>query len=131
MPLLPITSLYILPLAIIYLILFFQVIFKRSELSVSIGEANDTGLHERVRRHGNFVECVPFVLILMMLNEANATQSLWLHMAGALLTIGRIIHPFGLKANNPSHPLRIIGNMGSIFAILILTINLGLRSFSL
>jgi uncharacterized protein len=55
---------------------------------------------------------------------------MWLHIAGALLTIGRVLHPLGLKADVSTHPLRIAGNMGGILATLILVINLIISQFS-
>ncbi len=122
-----ITTLYALPLALIFLALFFTVSAKRSDLKQSIGDGGDIALHERIRRHGNFVEWVPMVLVLMMLAEANGVGSTWLHAAGALLVIGRVIHPFGLKADNSLHPLRIAGNMGGILATAILVIATGLK----
>jgi uncharacterized protein len=61
---------------------------------------------------------------LMLLAEAQGTGTIWLHAAGALLTIGRVLHPLGLKAEAATHPLRIAGNMGGILATLILTVSL-------
>lgn len=120
----PITSLFAIPLAIIFLILFMQVVFLRTNLSQSIGDGGNKELHERIRRHGNFVEWVPMVMILLLVNEAQGTGAVWLYTAGALLTVGRVLHPLGLKADVSTHPLRIAGNMGGIIATVILTINL-------
>jgi uncharacterized protein len=122
-----ITTMYALPLALIFLALFFTVSAKRSQVNRSIGDGGDMELLERVRRHGNFVEWVPMVLVLMLLAESNGVGPLWLHAAGALLLIGRVLHPFGLKADNAAHPLRIAGNMGGILATLILGIATGLK----
>jgi uncharacterized protein len=124
---LPITALYALPLGIIFLALFFNVASHRSKLNLSIGDGGDVGLHERIRKHGNFVEWVPMVMMLMVVAEANGTGSTWLHAAGALLTLGRVLHPFGLKASAPTHPLRIAGNVGGILATLILVTALSRR----
>jgi uncharacterized protein len=126
----PVTSLYAIPLGIIFLVLFMQVVFLRSSLSQSIGDGGNKDLHERIRRHGNFVEWVPMVLILLLVNEARGTGVMWLHIAGALLTIGRVLHPLGLKADVSTHPLRIAGNMGGILATVILVINLVISQFS-
>jgi uncharacterized protein len=120
----PITSLYILPLTLIFLALWFNVTSTRSKLSQSIGDGGNIDLHERIRKHGNFVEWVPMVLLLMLLAEARGTGATWLHAAGALLTLGRALHPFGLKANNPLHPLRIAGNSTAILATVILFVAL-------
>lgn len=127
---LPITSLYAIPLGVIFMVLLFQVIILRSGLSQSIGDGGNIELHERVRRHGNFVEWVPMVMILMVCAEAQGTGAVWIHAAGALLTIGRVLHPFGLKASVATHPLRIAGNMGAIIAVIILIINLVIGAFS-
>ena len=127
----PITTFYALPLAIIFLALFMNVTMSRSKLNQSIGDGGHVELHERIRKHGNFVEWVPMVMILMVLAEANGTGSLWLHAAGLLLTIGRILHPLGLRANVATHPLRIAGNMGGILATVILVISLARRVFGL
>jgi uncharacterized protein len=127
---LPITALYAIPLGIIFIVLLFQVIVRRSAISLSIGDGGDASLHERIRRHGNFVEWVPMVMILMLLAEAQGTGAMWLHVSGALLTIGRVLHPLGLKADVPTHPLRIAGNMGGILATVILTVNLIIAAIS-
>ena len=127
---LPVTSLYSIPLAIIYFVLIMQVIFLRSSLSLSIGDGGNKDLHERIRRHGNFVEWVPMVLILLLVAEARGTGTLWLHAAGALLTIGRVLHPLGLKADAPTHPLRIAGNVGAMLATIILIVSLILSQLS-
>ncbi len=124
---LPITAFYALPLAIIFLALFFNVASYRSKINLSIGDGGDVGLHERIRKHGNFVEWVPMVMMLMVVAEANRTGSIWLHAAGVLLTLGRVLHPFGLKAGAPTHILRIAGNMGGLLATLILIIALARR----
>jgi uncharacterized protein len=63
-------------------------------------------------------------MILMLLAESRGTGALWLHAAGALLTVGRVLHAFGLKADAPSHPLRIAGNSGALLATIILFIAL-------
>ncbi len=121
---LPVTTLYALPLAVIFLGLFMNVTMARSKLSLSIGDGGNVDLHERIRKHGNFVEWVPMVLILMVLAEAGGTGALWLHAAGALLTIGRVLHAIGLKADAPLNPLRIAGNSGGMLAVAILVIAL-------
>lgn len=98
--------------------------------SLSIGDGGNVDLHERVRRHGNFVEWVPMILILMMLAEAQGAGPLWLHAAGALTVAGRVLHPFGLRANAPTHPVRIIGNSACILATFTLTVALAVAAFN-
>jgi uncharacterized protein len=113
-----VTPLYALPLALIYLVLWFRVTSYRGNAKVSIGDAGDAQLLQRVRQHGNFYEWTFFVLILMILAEGMNAPDLYLHISGALLVIGRIAHPFGLKIDNAGHPLRYVGNGTNILAAL-------------
>ena len=127
----PITSLYVLPLIPIFIFLFMRVSSRRTDLKASIGYANDDALHERIRHHGNFVEWVPFVLILMLLAEANGGNSIAVHSAGGLLVVGRVLHPLGLTATNPAHPLRIAGNSLNLLAVAILAVVIVMARFGL
>jgi uncharacterized protein len=121
---LSVTTTYGLLLLPIWLALWIGVASKRSELKASIGDAGSAELLQRIRRHGNFIEFVPFVLVLMILAELQGAGSLWLHAAGVLLVIGRIAHPFGLKIENAGHPLRYVGNSTNILAAAILAVAL-------
>jgi uncharacterized membrane protein YecN with MAPEG domain len=69
-----------------------------------VGEA----LHARGRAQANFNEYVPLALVLMALIELRVGHSPWLWLLGALLIVGRLVHPFGLERPVPN-PLRMIG----------------------
>lgn len=125
------TPLYALPLAAIYLILWFRVTSKRAALGVSIGDGNSPELLHRIRQHGNCGEWMAFVLILMILAEGMGAPALYLHISGALLLIGRIAHPFGLKIDNAGHPLRYVGNGTNILAALNAMVCLGVNILGL
>jgi uncharacterized protein len=60
----------------------------------------------------------------MVLAELQGVGSLWLHAAGALLVIGRVAHPFGLKIDSAEHPLRYVGNSTNLLAAAILAVAL-------
>ena len=117
---LPITTLYVLPLAVIWAALWISVTSARGPLNCSIGDGGNPALLLKIRRHGNFIEWVPFVLVLMVLAEAQGTGAVWLHVAGVLLLVGRLAHPFGLKAENVNHPLRYVGNGPNFLAVVVL-----------
>lgn len=112
------TPLYALPLALIFLVLFFRVSALRSATGISFGDGGNAQLLHRVRQHGNFVEWVPMVLILMLMAEAMGAPAVYLHISGGLLLLGRVAHPFGLKPDNAGHPLRYVGNGSNILAML-------------
>lgn len=120
-----VTPLYALPVAAIYLILWFRVSAMRSAQGVSFGDDGNALLLQRIRQHGNCAEWSAFVVILMILAEGMGAPALYLHISGALLLIGRIAHPFGLKADNAGHPLRYVGNGTNILAALNAMVCLG------
>ena len=123
------TALYALPLALLGLVLWFRVTQMRAGLKVSIGDAGNPALHERIRQHGNFIEWTGMVSLLMVIAEGNGAGALWLHIAGGLLLVGRLAHPFGLKADNPGHPLRYVGNSASLLAMLTVVVSIGMKLF--
>lgn len=126
-----VTPLYALPLAAIYLVLWIRVTAFRSSAAVSIGDGGNPQLLHRIRQHGNCAEWTSFVLILMILAEGMNAPDLYLHISGALLLIGRIAHPFGLKIDNAAHPLRYVGNGCSILAALNAMVCLGVNILGL
>jgi uncharacterized protein len=126
-----VTPLYALPLAAIFLILWFRISGIRANQKISIGDGGDMNLLLRIRQHGNFVEWVSIVLILMILAEGMGAPALYLHISGSLLLIGRIAHPFGLKIDNAAHPLRYVGNGTNILATLNLMVCLAVNILGL
>jgi uncharacterized protein len=123
-----VTPMYALPLALIYLVLWFRISGVRAATKTSYGDGGNVELLRRVRQHGNFVEWTTFVLILMILAEGMGAPAMYLHISGALLLIGRIAHPFGLGAvDNAAHPLRYVGNGTNILATLNAMVCLGVN----
>jgi len=113
-----VTPMYALPVALIYMVLWMRVTSMRSALAQSIGDGGDTDLLLRIRQHGNCAEWSCFLLILMILSEGIGAPSLYLHIGGTLLLLGRIAHPFGLKKDNAAHVLRYVGNGSNMLATL-------------
>ncbi len=127
-----VTPLYALPLAVIFMILWFRVSGARSATKISFGDGGNIELLRRIRQHGNFMEWVPFVLILMTLAEGMGAPAIYLHITGALLLFGRIAHPFGLgDVSDPAHPLRYVGNGTNILATANIMICLGVNIIGL
>jgi uncharacterized protein len=123
-----VTPLYALPVALIYLVLWFRVSAVRSATGVSFGDGGNPALLQRIRQHGNCAEWSAFVLILMILAEGSGVSAPWLHASGVLLLVGRIAHPFGLSADNAGHPLRYVGNSTNLLAALIAMVGIAMAS---
>lgn len=114
-----ITSITALALVPIFFVLFVRVSKARSRGNVSIGDGGDVMLLLQIRRHGNFIEWVPFVLIVMALAEMRGGAVMWLTAAGAVFVAGRVLHPIGLDPARPAAALRIIGNSCGFIALII------------
>ncbi|MEM9532575.1 MAG: MAPEG family protein [Pseudomonadota bacterium] len=106
---LPITALYAGILALILLGLSFGTGAARNRSKVSLGDGGNPDLLVAIRRHGNAVEYVPMILLLLALLEANGASPTLLHVLGAGLVVARIAHPLGLSSERMVHPLRIAG----------------------
>lgn len=124
------TPVYALAVSIVYMVLWFRVTSFRGTNGISIGDGGEATLLLRTRQHGNCAEWSSFLLILMILAEGMGAPALYLHITGALLLIGRIAHPFGLKIDNAGHPLRYVGNGSNILATLVIMACLALNLFS-
>ncbi len=110
----PITLLYTSILAVFALVLSFQAGGFRGKAGVSVlfGDPVNMELVERVRRHQNFLEYVPMLLIMFGAIEISGGSSMFLYIVGDLLIIARIAHAIGLKHDDMAHPGRLIGARG-------------------
>ncbi|MCY1127877.1 MAPEG family protein [Frigidibacter sp. RF13] len=115
----PITAAYAAPLALLMVALQLLAIIARGRTGVLFGDAGRMELVLPVRRHGNFIENVPMVLILMALAEAQGLSAGWLHASGLMLCAGRLIQPLGLSESRKALPLRVAGTVGTWIALAI------------
>ena len=107
---LSITGPYAAILGIYAIVLGAIVSLYRAKTGISILHGDNVALAEKMRRHGNFAESVPLALILMAIAELQGLAPLWLHICGVSLLAGRLVHPFGIKHENPNNVLRGIGS---------------------
>jgi len=113
-----VTALYASILAIAAIVLSIIVSSKRGKAGVAILHGEDLNLALWIRKHANFVENVPFALLLMVLAEARGMPVTWLHAVGIVLLAARAVHVIGLNLENPASPLRIAGSAGTHLSML-------------
>lgn len=66
---------------------------------VAMGDGGFKDLARMIRVFGNFIEYAPMGLILLMALEIAQAPPWYLHLCGATLLIGRIVHAQGLGAS--------------------------------
>lgn len=92
----PVTTLYASLLGILLIFLSARVSRNRRRSKVSLGHGEDIVLVRAVRAQGNFVEYVPFALLLLFLLEIEVSELWILHLLGAMLLVGRLLHAYGV-----------------------------------
>jgi hypothetical protein len=85
--------------AAIGLVLALNVVRLRAKHRVDLGTGGNSALEQAIRAHGNFVEYVPLILLLMLIAAMGGESLYWLHGMGIALTMGRLLHPWGLLGN--------------------------------
>ena len=105
----PVTMLYAALLGILLVMLSWGVSKVRLRERVSLGSGDRSDLESAIRAHGNFIEYVPFALILLMLAESAATPSWLLHTLGGSLLAGRLLHAYGIRQPGSANIYRKYG----------------------
>lgn len=111
------TPLWAALLALLYLLLAFQVIRNRYRSRTALGSGGDPGLERAIRAHANFAEYVPLALLLLAMAELQGGASWLLHLLGVVLLAGRMLHAFGISRVDEVLAFRSSG-MAATFAVL-------------
>lgn len=114
---LSITPVYAALFALFYIFLSLRVALMRRSIQVSLGDGGNQQLAHRTRVHGNFIEYVPLVLILMALAELQGQAAWVVQLIGASLVVGRLMHAYGLTRVPQVLPLRAAGMVFTINAL--------------
>lgn len=117
---LTITGLYAALLFVLLLILSYRVTMLRREERVGIGIGSKK-MHRAIRAHANFVENVPFALILLAALEMDGSSNMLLHVCGTTLLGARILHGYGLSMNSGVSLGRFLGTMLTWLSMLIMS----------
>lgn len=109
----PITALYAALLVAVLVCLTTRIGLLRAKTGISILDGGSKQVAVEMRRHGNFAEHVPLLIVLMAIVEINGGSPLFLHVIGLVLVICRIAHPLGLRHDRVQTPLRLVGAVGT------------------
>ena len=106
------------------LVLAYRIVRVRLKDRILLGDGGRPDLVARTRAQANFVEYVPFVLILMALIEAAGGSPTGLGVAGGVVVAARVAHAIGMDRPT-ANPLRAGG------ALLTWAVLLGLALWAL
>ena len=115
-----ITSLYASLSALLIVRLTLSVIKLRRKNRISVGDGGNEELQLAIRTHSNAVEYIPIALLLLLTLELNEAPKILIHLLGATLIIGRIIHTMGLPAKDLKK--RVLGMQITIYLLIALAI---------
>lgn len=111
-----ITGFYAGLLGLMLIFLTVRIALRRRKYRVGIGDGGIPDLAQAIRVHGNFVETVPFLLIILGILELSLVASLYLHIFGGVIIISRLLHANGLTKS----PLLSFGRKNGILLSLLL-----------
>ena len=106
---LPMVAFYAALNALLMLILGMLVVRARVKTRTEIGDGGNPGMVGPLRAHANNTEYVPMAIVLLLVMYALGTNVYMIHAVGATLTLGRLLHGFGLSRNVGTSAPRFLG----------------------
>ncbi|GAB2515892.1 MAPEG family protein [Lysobacter humi (ex Lee et al. 2017)] len=118
---------------LLLLALLWPIVRVRRGRKIGLGDGGDPELLRRIRVHANFIENVPFALVLLALLELGGLAKVAVAALGLVLLGARLAHAAGLGASAGYSKGRFWGTLltwivvlvGSLLAILSAAIHLG------
>ena len=95
-----VTPLFAAVLALMFVLLCINVVRIRLREQVSLGDGDNKQLNIAIRTQANFVEYVPFTLLLMWLLESIDFSPARVFWIGVALVLARILHVIGMSFAN-------------------------------
>lgn len=117
-----VTPLYAGLLGLWFLVLSLRVCSGRSK-GISLGDGGDPAMLRVIRGHGNFVEYVPLILVMMGMLEVGGMSPLVLNVLGITLLLARLLHGYALSFTESWLPGR---RYGTALTFLVLLVSAGL-----
>ncbi len=108
---LPMVAFYAAINALIMLVLGMLVTRARVKTRTEIGDGGDPAMLGPLRAHANNTEYVPMAILLLLVLYALGANVIVIHAVGGTLTLGRILHAFGLSRNVGTSAPRFLGMM--------------------
>ena len=82
---------------LLMLALLVPISLHRRGKGIGLGSGGDALLERRIRVHGNFIEHVPFAILLLALLELTGLPTPWVWGFGSALLLARVMHAVGFS----------------------------------
>ena len=100
-------------MALLSVLLANQVLYVR----LRAGKAPKWRARAAERVQANFVENVPLALVLLYLLEVSGAPAAAIHLFGGALVVLRVLHAWGMSANEGANYPRLIGAQGTFLLL--------------
>lgn len=115
----PATAFYAVVFVVLKLLFVWRIVALRQRLGVGVGDGGHHELNVASRIHGNYIEAMPLMLVLMFIAEMNGVAYAALHTVGGLFLVSRVAHAWGMHVGQGGwHPVRAAGVVGTWLALL-------------
>lgn len=94
---------------IVLVLLSVRVVMGRRRLRVSLGDGGHDEMTMLTRSFANAAEYAPVGVAALILLALMGASALAVHVIGAGLLAGRLIHPFGLAVRKAPNAARVLG----------------------
>jgi uncharacterized membrane protein YecN with MAPEG domain len=115
---LQVTPIYAGLLGLLFAALSLRVIRSRKRLGISLGDGGEAELRRRIRSQANFAEYAPFGILLLAIAELQGMAGALVHLFGAMLFLGRVIHSWSLAQSPQVFPARVAGMALTMFSLI-------------
>ena len=105
-----------------------NVVVSRNRHRVLLGDGGVEPMNVAVRAFGNAAEYIPIGIGAMILMALLGAPVWVMHVVGALLFLGRAVHPFGLSTAGRPKPARLVGMVLTYAALVTAAVDLVVRS---
>jgi uncharacterized membrane protein YecN with MAPEG domain len=118
----PITGLYAGLLVLLVVVLAIRVTLLRTKLRVGSGHGNDPDLARAIRVHGNAIEWILPMLVVLLVAELDGANRIFLHVCGVSFIAARIAHAVGMSRTSKDSRGRFWGMGGTWLVIIALAL---------
>jgi uncharacterized membrane protein YecN with MAPEG domain len=91
---------------------------RMAQKQIEPGSIGEGALPRAIRAHGNFIENAPAAMVMLLVLALVGMSATFLHAFGAVFTVARAAHGYGMMQEKHPNPFRAAGTMGTMLVLL-------------